>query len=89
MPDQERINTIIKADRESRRKQRYWYTQTYIAMALTVIRYVQSQIKHIFADKVKSKEINIYLVNVKFCLSITDSTQHSAPVCICAKHSTL
>ena len=36
--------------------------QTYIAMALTVIRYVQSQIKHIFADKVKSKEINIYLV---------------------------
>ena len=34
MPDQERINTIIKADRESRRKRRYWYTQTYIAMAL-------------------------------------------------------
>ena len=34
MPDQERIQTIIKADRESRRKRRYWYTQTYIAMAL-------------------------------------------------------
>lgn len=36
--------------------------QTYIAMALTIIRYVQGQIKQIFADKVKSKEITIYLV---------------------------
>lgn len=35
---------------------------TYIAMALTVIRYVQSQVKQIFADKIKSKEITIYLV---------------------------
>ena len=34
MPDQERINTIIRADREARRKQRYWYTQIHIAMAL-------------------------------------------------------
>ena len=34
MPDFERIQTIIKADMESRRKQRYWYTQTAIAMAL-------------------------------------------------------
>ena len=34
MADQDRIQTIIKADREARRKQRYWYTQTYIAMAL-------------------------------------------------------
>ena len=34
MPDFDRIQTIIKADRESRRKQRYWYTQTAIAMAL-------------------------------------------------------
>lgn len=36
--------------------------QTYIAMALTVIRYVQAQVKQVFADKVKSKEITIYLV---------------------------
>lgn len=35
---------------------------TYIAMALTVIRYVQSEIRHILADKVKSREITIYLV---------------------------
>ena len=35
---------------------------TYVAMALTVIRYVQSQVKQIFADKIKSKEITIYLV---------------------------
>ena len=34
MPDQERIHTIIKADREALRKQRYWYAKTYIAMAL-------------------------------------------------------
>ena len=35
--------------------------QTYIAMALTIIRYVQSQVKQILADKVKSREITIYL----------------------------
>lgn len=34
MPNQERIQTIIRADRESLRKQRYLYAQTYIAMAL-------------------------------------------------------
>jgi hypothetical protein len=36
--------------------------QTYIAMALTIIRYVQGQVKQILADKVKSREITIYLV---------------------------
>lgn len=34
---------------------------TYIAMALTVIRYVQAQVKQIFADKTKAREIIIYL----------------------------
>ena len=34
MPAQERIQTIIKADKEYRRKQRYWYIQIHIAMTL-------------------------------------------------------
>ncbi len=46
--------TVRKEDRLTR--------STYIAMALTVIRYVQGQVKQIFADKVKSREITIYLV---------------------------